>query len=393
MINIAFNYIDSRTWRGGYNYLLNLVSALSCYSSDRVRSFIFAGTDIPSEDLIAFETIKKVKVVRDEVFNTTRGSVRLSKAILLGSDNEALNVFLENEIDIIFESARFYGWRFPLPVLTWIPDFQHHYLRRLFGWKAFWKREIGFRAQVLSGRHIMLSSEDARADCEKYYPRTKGCTSVVRFSTLPPKLPSIEEASRIAHAYGISTPFFFLPNQFWAHKNHICVIHALINLKKRGINIVIVCSGKQADERDPHHFEKIQRLISFHGLVDNLRLLGVIPSIHITSLMMKCTALINPSKFEGWSTTVEEAKAIGIPMILSRLRVHEEQNRNAIFFDPDAPDQLANILQNFNLLISDFDSMKSRHFDGSADLNFHKFSEEFTNLIERQVRIQKRLVN
>ncbi|MBT8534605.1 glycosyltransferase family 4 protein [Polynucleobacter paneuropaeus] len=389
MVTIAFNYIDGRAWRGGYNFLLNLVAALSRFSPDRIRPIVFAGADIPSEELRAFEEIEGVNVVRNQAFNSNRNNVRLCRAILFGSDNEALTLFLENNIDIVFESARFYGWRFPLPVLTWIPDFQHHYLKRLFGWQVFWKREIGFRMQALSGRHIMLSSEDARVDCEKYYPRTKGRTSVVRFCAPPPKLPSMEEASRIVEAYGLPKHFFFLPNQFWAHKNHICVIHALSILKKRGISIVIACSGKQADERDPYHFEKIQRLINFNGLGDSLRLLGMIPSPHIMALMTKCAALINPSKFEGWSTTVEEAKVIGAPMILSGLRVHKEQCNDAIFFDPDVPDQLANILEGFNPSAHGSDDIGRSHFAAVAEINFNKFSEEFTSLIEQQVQIQR----
>lgn len=389
MITIAFNYIDGRVWWGGYNYLFNLVSALSRYSSDRVRSIVFVGTDIAINDLSALEAIERVKVVRSQVFNSSRNKFRLFKAIFLGSDDKVLAVLLENKIDIVFEVAQFYGWRFPLPALTWIPDFQHHYLKRLFSWKAFWKREIGFRAQVLSGRHIMLSSEDARRDCENFYPRTRGRTSVVRFCAPPPNLPSLEEASKILEIYGLPKYFFFLPNQFWVHKNHICVIHALFILKKRGINIVIACSGKQADDRDPLYFEKINRLVSSYGLKDNLKLLGMIPSFHVLALMAKCAALINPSKFEGWSSSVEEAKVIGVPMILSRLRVHEEQCSNAIFFDPNNPGELAKILEDFKLFTFGPNYPEKMNINELAEINFNKFSEEFTNLIELQVCVQR----
>jgi hypothetical protein len=389
MVTIAFNYIDCRVWMGGYNYLLNLVNAMSKFSPDRIRSVIFVGTNINSEDLSAFEAIERVRVVRNQIFNSNRSRLRLFKAIVLGSDNEALAIFLENRIDIVFETSKFYGWRFPLPTLTWIPDFQHLYLKRLFGWRAFWKREIGFKVQAMSGRHIMLSSEDARKDCERYYPTTRGRTSVVRFCVPPSKLPSIEEASRIVEAYKLPKNFFFLPNQFWAHKNHICVINALSILKERSINIVVACSGKQIDERDPYYFKKIHDLIYSSGLEGGVRLLGVIPRAHIMALMTKCAALINPSKFEGWSTTVEEAKAIGAPMILSGIRVHKEQCKDAIFFDPDSSDQLANILEQFNSTIQRKGEFLGADFSENAEVNFHKFSEEFTDLIERQVQIQR----
>lgn len=41
--------------------------------------------------------------------------------------------------------------------------------------------------------------------------------------------------------------------------------------------------------------------------------------------MINAIALINPSNFEGWSTTVEESKSLGLPIILSDIPVHIEQ--------------------------------------------------------------------
>jgi glycosyltransferase involved in cell wall biosynthesis len=391
MVTIAFNYIDGHIWRGGYNYLLNLFIGLSQFSPHRVRSVVFAGLDINREDLIPFELIRGVKVVQSSVFNSEKNSTRLFRAIVVGSDQEALNIFLENKIDIVFESAQFYGWHFPLPILTWIPDFQHRHLKKLFSWKAFWKREIGFRLQALSGRHFLLSSNDAKYDCEKFYPSTRGHTTAVNFCVPTSPLPSIEEGQKITDMYGLPRHFFFLPNQFWAHKNHICVINALSKLKDRSICPVIVCSGKKADERDPNYFKRIQDLICANGLEGNLKLLGVIPSAHISVLMMNCAALINPSTFEGWSTTVEEAKAIGTPMILSRINVHKEQSNDAIFFDPHSSEQLSIILENFNPLSSEERDKRRKEASGTAASNFQKFANEFTNLIEREVKNQRGL--
>src|SRR5690606_26082660 len=53
-------------------------------------------------------------------------------------------------------------------------------------------------------------------------------------------------------------------------------------------------------------------------------------------------AVINPSLFEGWSSTVEEAKALGKSVILSNIPAHVEQNpHKGIFFDPKNPYELA----------------------------------------------------
>ena len=56
-------------------------------------------------------------------------------------------------------------------------------------------------------------------------------------------------------------------------------------------------------------------------------------------------ALINPSRFEGWSTTVEEAKSFGVPLILSDIDVHHEQAGEAArYFGLDDPATLADAL-------------------------------------------------
>jgi glycosyltransferase involved in cell wall biosynthesis len=61
--------------------------------------------------------------------------------------------------------------------------------------------------------------------------------------------------------------------------------------------------------------------------------------------MIHSIAVINPSLFEGWSTSVEEAKVLNLNIILSHIPVHLEQNpQHGIFFPPHDPNKLADIL-------------------------------------------------
>ena len=382
MIRVAFTLIGGKNWTGGYNYLLNLVRALSEHASGRLQPVLFFGTDIDEQDAAPFDTIAGAAVIRDAVFNGAGKGQRFRQALLTGCDQAAARVFAEQDIDVVFEAAQFYGWRFPVPAVAWIPDFQHRYLRHLFDWKAYWKREIGFRAQILSGRHVMLSSEDAKRDCEQFYPGTRGRTHVVRFAVPTADVIDQGAARVVADVYGLPDKFFFLPNQFWKHKNHECVIHALKLLKVKGREVVVAASGKQADPRDPEHFAGIQRLIESGDLGQNFRLLGLIPHTHIPALMRACAALINPSTFEGWSTTVEEAKAMGTPMILSSLRVHKEQSNDALFFDASSPRQLAGILDAFLLAGTDDRLSMSIAAAQRASANTKIFADDFAKLME-----------
>ena len=60
------------------------------------------------------------------------------------------------------------------------------------------------------------------------------------------------------------------------------------------------------------------------------------------------SVVIQPSLFEGWSTVVEDAKAVGRPIIATDLPVHREQLEGydpAWLFRPSAAEELAALLE------------------------------------------------
>jgi glycosyltransferase involved in cell wall biosynthesis len=77
-----------------------------------------------------------------------------------------------------------------------------------------------------------------------------------------------------------------------------------------------------------------------------MRLLGRVPYADVVGLMRASTAVLNPSLFEGWSTTVEEAKSLGKRVLLSDIPVHREQDPpGGLYFDPHAPEALAGAIE------------------------------------------------
>jgi glycosyltransferase involved in cell wall biosynthesis len=383
---VAFTLISAANWMGtgGYNYLVNLAQVLSTHAPERVQMVLFVGTDVVAANVEPFAALSQVEVVRASAFDDARRSQRLRQALLTGCDEAAAQAFREHRIDVLFECAQFYGWRFPFPRIAWITDFQHRHLPELFGFGAYWKRDLGFRAQILSRRHVMLSSEDSRSDCETFFPRSVGRTSVVRSAMLPPALSDGDGARAIASSYRLPERYFYLPNQFWKHKNHRTVIEALRILRQKGYNTVVAASGRAEDYRHPEHFAALEALVHGYGLTANFRFLGVVPRPHVFALMRACTALINPSLSEGWSTTVEEGKSLGVPMLLSDLRVHREQaGDHAYFFAAKAASQLASIMARHEEL-PDF-SRRERERDAIAvsQDRTRQFAADFAETVER----------
>lgn len=383
-MRIAFTLIERARWTGGYNYLLNLFRALRDYEADHITPILFCGEDTSEDDVCAFFEMGQVETVRSSVFNVRRKASNILRACLWGVDYTTLQVFRRHGIDVVFENATFYGRCFPIPIIAWLPDFQHRHLKDQFGIRGYWRRELGYRAQVASNRIIMLSSEDARKDCECIYQRAKGNTIVVRFGAVLSE-DLIEAApEKVANEYGLPSGFFYLPNQFWKHKNHLVVVEALGLLKRQGVDVVVAATGNPVDERHPEYSGQLHARIESLGLRDNFRMLGLVPRRHVIALMRACTALINPSLFEGWSSTVEEARALNVPMLLSDIAVHREQMENgATYFGVDDAEGLAAKMRDAASTVPSVPM--NRKPDTGSQEHVRRFARDFSRAAERAV--------
>ncbi|KRR06761.1 glycosyl transferase [Bradyrhizobium jicamae] len=338
-LRLAFTHIPRRLWAGGYNYQSNLFAALNKFCPGEFAPVLFAKTGDDDADLAPLAAIPGVEVVQSAAF---AGRAGLAAALTLGLDREAAAEFRTHRIDTVFESARFFGWRLPYPAVAWFPDFQHRRLPQLFPVAARWRREAGFRMQIASGRTVMLSSESSHRDFRKFYPGAKNEVCVVRFATAPSPAFLTANPAEIVAQYQLPERYFYLPNQFYTHKNHQVVVDALAILAQRGFDAVVCASGSTDDRRERGYFDEVMGRVRSRGLEKRFRHLGMIPLSHVYALLRACTGLINPSRSEGWSTTVEEAKSFGVPMILSDLDVHREQTAGtAHYFGTDDPVALA----------------------------------------------------
>lgn len=342
-MRVAFTMFGGRHWTGGYNYLLNVFRVLKKHGSGQVEPVLFVGKDFPELDLAPFVSIG-YDIIRSSVFDESRQYRSLASALIAGKDRETECTFQAQGIDLAFEVASFLGWRFALPTVAWIPDFQHKHLPYMFSNYAYSRRELGLRAQIRSRKTIMLSSEDARRSCEQFYPSSCGRTHVVRFAVQLDEalLTANPEEVRVRHR--LPKSYIYLPNQFWRHKNHRVAIDALALLSDP--SIVIASTGHGVDPRHPALYEQLRSLVKHNGLEEQFRFIGMVSYSDVIALMRGAQAVLNPSLFEGWSTTVEEARALGIPLILSDIAVHREQMGNtAHYFQPNSPKELAGIIK------------------------------------------------
>ena len=151
---------------------------------------------------------------------------------------------------------------------------------------------------------------------------------------------------KVRKKYGIAGSYFHLPNQFWRHKNHTVVVEAMRLLKQNGNAVTVVCTGNTADHRHPEYFSGLMQTVEEYGLTGQFKVLGVVPFADLIAIMHNSVALINPSLFEGWSTTVEESKLLGKIILLSEIDVHVEQAPpRGLYFDPHDAGALAALME------------------------------------------------
>ena len=91
---------------------------------------------------------------------------------------------------------------------------------------------------------------------------------------------------------------------------------------------------------------RLRRLLADLEIADRVRLLGLVPRKDQMQIFRHATLVLQPPLFEGWSTVLEDAKALGRPVLASDIAVHREQfesagDGTASFFPPTDHEALA----------------------------------------------------
>jgi glycosyltransferase involved in cell wall biosynthesis len=229
----------------------------------------------------------------------------------------------------------------------WIPDFQEEHYPKFFSSEELTKRRR-LRANILldSNNRVVFSSHAALEDMQNFYPGSKAKTKVLHFANPSGVFQSHAMDLERLMCFGVEAREYYIsPNQFWKHKNHTVLVEAVSSLKEHGKNVTILLTGREEDSRNPDYFKELKSTVIKLGLEQQIRFLGFLSKNDLFILLAHAKALIQPSLFEGWSTTIEDAIALNVPIICSDLKVNREQLGDAAYyFDPLNAKMLAGIL-------------------------------------------------
>lgn len=344
MLRVAFPLIGRGGWTGGINYLTNTLRLISSRLSSQIEPWLFLSPEENESFGFELRPLVEDRVIVDPAIGVSGRGMSLARAVISGRDSNLEALLAKRSIDVVFETASFYGARFSIPVVSWMPDFQHRRMPEMFGQLNWWRRDLGFRMQINAQRTIMVSSSTSRDDLEQFYPNAKGRAHIVRFAIdLNPEV-HLKRGFEIRSEYDLPERYFFLPNQFWQHKNHGVIVEALGQIKAAGrLEELppVILTGTIKDPRNPSYFDDVMQRAGDLGVRDHFRHLGLVPYDDVLSLNANCHSMINPSLFEGWSTPIEEAKALATRLILADIPIHREQAPDAHFFSCRSPERAA----------------------------------------------------
>ena len=342
-MRVAFQLFGGAGWLGGFHYLTTLLSALHEHVPDELEAVLLVP---PQADPDLVERLRPHLPGAPVPLPAAGGRAATAGELARRRARRVEEVCRREAVDVVFQHAEWLGRGFGLPTLAWLGDFQHRVLPEMFGRRLAWRREVRFRSVLRSATLLYVLSEADRALGRAFYPQAAAKVRALPFAVGLADETFACDPAEARERLGLPAKFLLFPGQLWRHKNHMTVIEAVARLKGEGLAVTVASCGNPVDHRDPDHGPRIRARIGELGVGDEFRLLGLVARPDVWALARASAAVINPSLYEGWSTPVEEAKAIGAPLLLSDLPVHREQRpEGARFFDPRDPAAVAAALR------------------------------------------------
>lgn len=345
-IGIVFNF--RKGWHGGIIYIINIINALNFLEEkDRPEVVVFYNTDLE-------EYLKDMKYPHITFIPWV---FPLFYKGYITTWLTRKNVFIEDQIEQysldgiypVNDRPIAGGKKITAKIIAWLPDVQHKFYPHFFGKTRVFLREWRFKLILKNTNDLVVSSADVKSHFHKFYTIKKELRiHTLKFVSIINNFsfPAFEE---LKAKYGVPSKYFIVSNSFTNHKNHFVILKALILLKNKMPDLYFVFTGKIEFKGNEAYIKKIRAMVTENELEPFVSFLGVIPRHDQLGLMKNSIAVVQPSLFEGWSTVIEDAKSLQIPVIASDLPVNIEQLGNkGIYFSKENEQELAKALYDFS---------------------------------------------
>jgi glycosyltransferase involved in cell wall biosynthesis len=277
-----------------------------------------------------------------------------------GFNRKAREYLAGRNIDLLFcPVPTTFGFECGIPFVMAIHDLQHR-LQPEFPEVSCcgqWRhREVLFRNASRYAQAVLVDSETGKEDVIACYGSHIDADRVFPL----PFIPSTGTTARVRDAdiaavirkYRLPGHFIFYPAQFWQHKNHARLIHALhMNRVNHRLDIPIVLVGANKgliSEGRETVFNNMNTLAELLGVRDLVHYLGYVPDEDMAPLYAAATCLAMPTFFGPTNIPILEAWRYGCPVLSSDIRgVRDQVGDGGILVDPTSATAIAEAVMRF----------------------------------------------
>lgn len=343
-IGIIFNF--NPVWMGGIIYIQNLIRILNWLDNeDMPEVTVFYRSDLKKYiDTVEYPYLKLVEWIFPTVIYGNLSSLLRGRNLFVDKILKEHN-YLDGIFPVMDVPVRFRG---KIKIISWYADLQHKYYPEFFSKRKRFERNLRIKFMLRNTDGLVLSSEAVANDFKKFFKvRNSLKLHVFHFGSVIDDFSHLD-FDEVRSKYNLPVAYFMVSNQFHKHKNHEVLLKALARLKQTGIPVHIAMTGRFREPSFSPYMQKLHTLIEENKLADNISFLGLVPRDEQLLLMKHAQAVIQPSLFEGWSTVIEDAISLQVPVIASSLPVNIEQlGEKGHYFNPHDEVKLAELLATF----------------------------------------------
>ena len=344
-LRIGILFYFSPKWMGGIVYINNLIKILNFFDDDdKPEIVIFYRAELRKyAEQVDYPYMNLVEWDSPSVF---KGYIR--------SWISQKNVFVDGILKNYNLDGLYPLHDYPVRTITdtrivcWYADLQHKYYPEFFTRRKIIERNSRIMFMLRNSQYLVVSSQSVAEDFRKFFRlRDEMKMHVFHFVSVIDDLKGLD-FNYVRDKYRLPEKYFIVSNQFHRHKNHIVLLKTLVRLREKRPDIHMAITGRFPDSSHSSYMKELHVVIDQNNLQSQISLLGVIPRNEQLLLMKHSQAVLQPSLFEGWSTVIEDAISLQVPVIASSLDVNREQlGPDGNFFQPHNDQELAQILSVF----------------------------------------------
>jgi glycosyltransferase involved in cell wall biosynthesis len=342
-LGLIFNF--NPKWTGGIIYLINAIRILNFLEDkDKPLVVVFYNPQLKKYiDEIDYPYIEKVAHDFPSIYKGYVQSFLKNKNVFVH------DLVVSHQLDAIFPMHDYpVKSKLDAKLVSWYADLQHFYYPQFFTKRKRIERNERIKLILKNSKDLVVSSQAVKDDFLKFFnvPKTLNI-HIYHFVSIIEGLP-VMTFEEIRAKYHLPEQYYMISNQFHKHKNHKVAFEAVAELKKKGINICLAITGRFPEQPDSPYLQELHDIINANDLKDSIHFLGLIPRGDQLLLMKHAKAILQPSLFEGWSTVIEDAKSLQVPVIAANLAVNIEQlQETGTYFEPHNVKQLTGILESY----------------------------------------------